>query len=157
MQINDLWYTPPEIMKVVNEFFQLGFFDPAPTDPDFNGLDADTWGMYAFINPPYSRKLKKAFIAHGTKLLEERMLHEEHTNYLWLVNYGNTQDIKDLLKHASAVCIPEKRIKFIPGHPSLGDGKSPRYDSIFILWGDKNVDWFKEIFSKVGKVMKCQT
>jgi len=144
---SDFWYTPPIIMDAVRNFFGFaGFGDPCPVDPEFNGLQHQ-WLPECFINPPYSRSLRRAFIAKGQK-------EYKGGRYLWLLNYGNNQDSWELHKKASAVCIPEKRIKFIPGHPDLGDGNSPMYDNILILWG--NPSGFAEAFKGIGKVYSCE-
>lgn len=145
-QINDLWYTPPEIIACVDAFFgKEKWFDPCPVKPKFNGLAVD-WKANCFINPPYSRELKAAFIKKAFQEIRPLYTH------LWLVNYANSLDCKDLAVNASAVIIPEKRIRFIPGHPDLGDGKSPRYDSVFYLWG--NPEGLQEAFKSVGKVFE---
>ena len=56
----DDWITPKELYDKLNSEFNFDF-DPCPINPDFNGL-AIEWGKSNFINPPYSRKLKEAFI-----------------------------------------------------------------------------------------------
>lgn len=141
---NDFWYTPPYVLRPVNEFFEEVFFDPCPIDPDFNGLISQ-WGYDCFINPPYSRDLRREFINRGTEQFVEK-----NSRYLWLVNYANSRDLKELRRRSSAVCIPHERIKFIPGRSDLGDGKSPRYDNIFILWG--NSAGFADAFRDIGDV-----
>lgn len=143
-QKNDLWYTPPDILTSVG--LLLGhYFDPCPINPQYDGLNV-SWGRDCFINPPYSRKLRRQFIEKG-------MREYDGGRYLWLLNFGNNKDVGLLhsVPWASAVCLPEKRTKFIPGHSDLGDGMSPRYDSIFILWGA--VDGFEDIFCYQGSVL----
>ena len=54
------WKTPKHIYKQLDEEFHFNF-DPCPLNADFNGLELD-WGTSNFINPPYERKLKEAFI-----------------------------------------------------------------------------------------------
>lgn len=65
---SDNWMTPPEIYEELNKEFNFDF-DPCPYSeiPLFDGLTVE-WGRSNFINPPYSRKLKEAFI---TKAVEE--------------------------------------------------------------------------------------
>lgn len=139
---NDFWYTPPYVMNCVKQFFGFaGFGDPCPVNPEFNGLQ-HTWLPECYINPPYSRKLRRAFIQKGIK-------EYKGGRFLWLLNFGNNIDHWDLHQRSSSVCLPETRIRFTPGHPALGDGKSPMYDSIFILWGDPS--GFKEAFAPLGK------
>ncbi len=66
---SDNWKTPPELYKKLNDEFQFDF-DPCPYsegEPIFDGLSIE-WGKRNFINPPYSRKLKEAFVL---KAIEE--------------------------------------------------------------------------------------
>lgn len=56
----DDWATPAYLYGPLNEEFAFDF-DPCPLKADFDGLNL-SWGSRNFINPPYSRKLKEAFI-----------------------------------------------------------------------------------------------
>lgn len=59
---HDNWATPKELYDNLDQEFHFDF-DPCPLN--FNGdslLDSVQWGKNNFINPPYSRKLKEAFI-----------------------------------------------------------------------------------------------
>ena len=62
----DDWATPKEFYNKLDSVYHFDF-DPCPYQADFDGL-AIEWGGCNFINPPYSRKLKEAFI---NKALEE--------------------------------------------------------------------------------------
>lgn len=62
----DDWQTPTELYEKWNREFNFNF-DPCPINPKFDGLSID-WKERNYINPPYSRKLKEAFIR---KALEE--------------------------------------------------------------------------------------
>jgi hypothetical protein len=57
---SDDWATPKDFYDKLNEEFNFDF-DPCPLHADFDGLSID-WGNKNFINPPYSRKLKEAFV-----------------------------------------------------------------------------------------------
>lgn len=57
---SDNWATPKELYDILNAEFRFDF-DPCPLNSDFDGLTVE-WGKSNFINPPYSRKLKEAFI-----------------------------------------------------------------------------------------------
>jgi len=59
-KIHDDWETPKELYDELNEEFNF-IFDPCPINPNFDGLKLD-WNTSNFINPPYERKLKEAFI-----------------------------------------------------------------------------------------------
>ena len=59
----DDWKTPPYLYNKLNEEFNFDF-DPCPLMHDieeWDGLEIE-WGKRNFINPPYSRKLKDAFV-----------------------------------------------------------------------------------------------
>jgi len=63
---DDNYATPPEIYNKLNDVFNFDF-DPCPYsegEPKFDGLKCE-WGMSNFVNPPYSQKLKEAFVLKG--------------------------------------------------------------------------------------------
>ena len=62
----DEWETPKDFYNELNKEFNFDF-DPCPINPTFDGLSIE-WGKRNFVNPPYSRKLKEAFIL---KAIEE--------------------------------------------------------------------------------------
>jgi site-specific DNA-methyltransferase (adenine-specific) len=62
MTSND-WETPRDLYKILDLEFKFDF-DPCPLYHDltkWDGLTID-WGKSNFVNPPYSRKIKEAFI-----------------------------------------------------------------------------------------------
>ena len=63
---HDNWQTPPELYDELNNEFNFDF-DPCPLFAEFDGLNTE-WGDSNFVNPPYSRKLKDAFVI---KAIEE--------------------------------------------------------------------------------------
>jgi len=63
---SDNWKTPPDFYRELDREFNFDF-DPCPYsegEPLFDGLQVE-WKERNFINPPYSRKLKEAFILRG--------------------------------------------------------------------------------------------
>lgn len=62
----DDWATPKWFYDQLNIEFNFDF-DPCPLNPSFDGLSVN-WGFRNFVNPPYSLKLKEAFVK---KALEE--------------------------------------------------------------------------------------
>ncbi len=56
----DDWKTPKILLEALDNEFKFDF-DPCPIKPTIDGLNCD-WEHSNFINPPYSRKLKEAFI-----------------------------------------------------------------------------------------------
>lgn len=63
---SDNWKTPKSFYDKLNEEFSFNF-DPCPyteTTPEKDGIIIE-WGTRSFVNPPYSRKLKEAFVIKG--------------------------------------------------------------------------------------------
>ena len=60
------WATPKKLYDELNDKYNFDF-DPCPLYAEFDGLSI-SWGERNFINPPYSRKLKEAFVK---KAIEE--------------------------------------------------------------------------------------
>ena len=70
--MKDDWETPKDFLKELElEFGKM--FDPCPLNSKFDGLKI-CWKKVNFINPPYSRKLKEAFIL---KAFEESKKHQQ--------------------------------------------------------------------------------
>ena len=62
---SDNWETPPDLYEELDSLFDFDF-DPCPLNlekilPENDGLLIE-WGERNFINPPYSRTLKEAFV-----------------------------------------------------------------------------------------------
>lgn len=69
LEHKDDWATPKDFYEKLNQEFQFDF-DPCPFQHDtslWDGLNVE-WGGVNFINPPYSRALKEAFVK---KAIEE--------------------------------------------------------------------------------------
>lgn len=63
---DDNYATPPEFYEELNSRFNFDF-DPCPYNEGEivnDGLQIE-WGYSNFVNPPYSQKLKEAFIKKG--------------------------------------------------------------------------------------------
>lgn len=56
----DHWATPTEFYEKLDQEFHFNF-DPCPLHSEFDGLSIE-WNERNYINPPYSRRLKEAFI-----------------------------------------------------------------------------------------------
>ena len=66
---SDNWATPKDLYEELNNEFSFDF-DPCPINHDlslWDGLKID-WKKNNFVNPPYSRSLKEAFVK---KAIEE--------------------------------------------------------------------------------------
>ena len=132
----DDWATPDYIYKELNDEFSFDF-DPCLLQHDttkWNGLIKD-WGERNFINPPYSRKLKEAFVL---KAIEESkkgklcvMLLPVSTSTKLFHNHilPNQQEIRFVFK----------RIKF-KGVNTFGkyvEEKAGMHDSMIVIFYNK--------------------
>lgn len=63
----DDWKTPDDFYNKLDKVYHFDF-DPCPYQAQFDGLNIE-WGKSNFVNPPYSRKLKEAFVH---KALEQK-------------------------------------------------------------------------------------
>ena len=64
----DHWQSPPQFYKKLNDEFDFDF-DPCPLNHDltkWDGLLVD-WGKRNYVNPPYSQKLKEAFVDRAVR------------------------------------------------------------------------------------------
>lgn len=69
---DDNYATPPQIYKELDKEFNFDF-DPCPYNENKivnDGLKIE-WGNSNFVNPPYSQKLKEAFIKKGIEEMEK--------------------------------------------------------------------------------------
>ena len=104
---SDHWATPKEFYDELDKEFNFDF-DPCPLYADFDGLSIE-WGQRNFINPPYSRKLKEAFVK---KAFEEAQ--KDKICVLLLPVSTSTVLFHDLiLPNADEIRFVKKRIKFI--------------------------------------------
>lgn len=62
---HDNWKTPESLLSVIRKEFGE-FYDPCPLNADFDGLERE-WASVNYVNPPYSRFLKEAFIRKAVK------------------------------------------------------------------------------------------
>ena len=70
LESSDNWETPKEFYDKLDAEFHFDF-DPCPINygeitPDKDGL-LIPWGKSNYINPPYSRKLKEAFVKRAVE------------------------------------------------------------------------------------------
>ena len=83
---SDNWETPKELYDKLNEEFDFNF-DPCPINHDtnkWNGLEID-WKERNFINPPYSRKLKEAFVKKAIALKMKSLIVSSDKDLMQLV------------------------------------------------------------------------
>lgn len=132
--VNDNWSTPRTLYDKLNEEFNFDF-DPCPicydviTDAN-NGLLKD-WGWRNFVNPPYSRGNKDAFINKAVAEMQQGKL-----SVLLIPVSTSTKLFHDVIfPNASEIRLVEKRIKFT-GHDVNGNLVSHRcgmHDSMIVI------------------------
>jgi site-specific DNA-methyltransferase (adenine-specific) len=134
---SDNWSTPKEFYNKLNDEFNFDF-DPCPLNeneitPEKNGLLIE-WGQKNYINPPYNRKLKEAFVI---KAIEES--NKGKLCVMLLPVSTSTKLFHDIIKpNANEIRFIKGRIKFIGINTKgeLVDNKSPMNDSMIIVFGN---------------------
>ena len=132
MKHSDDWATPKELYDKLNAEFNFDY-DPCPLFSTFDGLQTD-WGKSNFINPPYSRKLKEAFVL---KAIEES---KKGKLCVMLLPVSTSTKLfhQHILPNAKEIRFLEKRVKFL-GVNTKGEyvtNKSPMHDSMIVVFGD---------------------
>lgn len=132
---HDNWETPPYLYNELNKEFNFDF-DPCPIcfdeiTPDKDGLLIE-WGQRNFVNPPYSRKLKEAFVK---KAIEESKkgklcvcLLPVSTSTILFHNY--------ILPNAHDIRFLKGRVKFI-GYNTFGEkvnNVAGMHDSMIVIF-----------------------
>lgn len=132
----DDWATPDYFYEKLNEEF--GFdFDPCPLLHDlreWDGLDVN-WGKVNFVNPPYSRKLKEAFV--------EKAISESKKGKICVcllpVSTSTKLFHEHVLPNASEIRFVKGRIKFV-GVNTFGEkvrDKCGMHDSMVVVFNGK--------------------
>lgn len=134
---SDNWATPPEFMAKLEQEFNFTF-DPCPLNHDLNKWDGlkIEWGERNFINPPYSRKLKEAFVRKA--ILESKK--GKLCVMLLPVSTSTQLFHKEILPNKKEIRFIEKRIKFC-GYNTKGEyveGKAGMHDSMLVVFDGRN-------------------
>lgn len=128
---SDNWATPKELYDKLNAEFNFEY-DPCPLFSPFDGLAFD-WAKSNFINPPYSRKLKEAFVL---KAIEES---KKGKLCVMLLPVSTSTKLfhQHILPNAKEIRFLEKRVKFL-GTNTKGEyvtDKAPMHDSMVVVFG----------------------
>ena len=133
LEHKDDWKTPAKVFDELNNEFNFDF-DPCPYKHDitqWDGLQVD-WGDRNFVNPPYSRKLKEAFVE---KAVIEKM--KGKLSVLLLPVSTSTALFHDVIKpNASEIRFVRGRIRF-EGVNTKGEyvtDKTPMHDSMIVIF-----------------------
>jgi site-specific DNA-methyltransferase (adenine-specific) len=130
---SDNWATPKELYDKLNDEFDFDY-DPCPLFSTFDGLTFD-WEKSNFINPPYSKKLKEAFVL---KAIEES---KKGKLCVMLLPVSTSTKLfhQHILPNAKEIRFLEKRVKFL-GTNTKGEyvtDKAPMHDSMIVVFGEK--------------------
>ena len=134
LPINDNWATPDALYMELDAEFHFDF-DPCPlcTDnitPENDGLKIE-WGWRNFINPPYSRALKTAFVERAVSQARDGKLC-----VLLLPVSTSTKLFHDVIKpNASEIRFLRGRVKFA-GITTSGEyvtTKAGMHDSMIVV------------------------
>lgn len=133
---SDNWATPKDLYDLLNKEFNFDF-DPCPLNmvnvtPDKDGLLIE-WGQRNFINPPYSKNLKEAFV--------KRAIQESKKGKLCVlllpVSTSTKLFHKHILPNADEIRFIEGRLKF-EGVNTKGVKVNDRpgmHDSMIVVFG----------------------
>lgn len=128
LQHSDNWQTPKELYEKLNEKYKFDF-DPCPLHSEIDGLNIE-WGNMNFVNPPYSRQLKEAFVK---KAIEEK--NKGNSSVLLLPVSTSTKLFHDfILPNATKIEFLKGRVKFL-GINTKGEyvtDKAPMHDSMIV-------------------------
>lgn len=127
------WATPDHILEEVREEFGE-FFDPCPLHNDitlWDGLKSDWNGRVHYINPPYERKLKEAFIR---KAFDESK--KGKICIMLLPVSTSTKIFHEIIYPNAEIRFIKRRIKFkgINTKGEYVDDKAPMHDSMFVIF-----------------------
>lgn len=126
----DNWATPKDFYDKLNREFNFDF-DPCPLNSKKDNLDTE-WGVRNFINPPYSRKLKEAFVL---KAIEEAK-HGKLCVMLLPVSTSTKLFHGHIKPNAKEIRFVEGRIRFA-GTNTKGEyvtNKAPMHDSMVVIF-----------------------
>ena len=127
---SDNWATPKELYDKLNAEFDFDF-DPCPLNSTFDGLVIE-WGKSNYINPPYSRQLKEAFVI---KAIEESKKGKICVMLL-PVSTSTRLFHRYILPNAREIRFLEGRVRFL-GINTKGEyvtDKAPMHDSMVVVF-----------------------
>ena len=126
---SDHWATPRSLYDKLDATWHFDF-DPCPLHADFDGLEVD-WGQRNFVNPPYSRKLKEAFVKRAVEFKRKGRL-----SVLLLPVSTSTALFHDvIMPNATDIVFLRGRVKF-EGINTFGERvttKAGMHDSMIVI------------------------
>lgn len=127
---SDNWATPKELYDKLDAEFNFKY-DPCPLFSNFDGLILD-WSESNFINPPYSRKIKEAFVLKAISESKKGKL----CVMILPVSTSTKLFHQHILPNAKEIRFLEKRVKFL-GINTKGQyvtDKAPMHDSMIVIF-----------------------
>ena len=127
---SDNWATPKELYNKLNAEFNFDF-DPCPLNSTFDGLVIE-WGKSNYINPPYSRQLKEAFVIKAI----EQAKKGKTCVMLLPVSTSTRLFHRYILPNAREIRFLEGRVRFL-GINTKGEyvtDKAPMHDSMVVVF-----------------------
>ena len=129
----DDWKTPDWLYQKLNAYYRFDF-DPCPFMHDtslWDGLEVE-WGQCNFVNPPYSRALKEAFILKG---VEE---YKKGKQCVFLLPVSTSTKIfhEVIMPNAFKIDFLRGRIKFAGYNSKMEwvDNKAGMHDSMVVVF-----------------------
>lgn len=132
---HDNWATPKSVYDELDAEFHFDF-DPCPLFHKVDGLGVNTeWGKSNFVNPPYSRKLKEAFI---NRAYEESKAGK--TSVLLIPVSTSTKIFHDVIYPNAEIRFRRGRINFLANGEENEKYKAGQMDSMIVIFrGAKEV------------------
>lgn len=156
---NNEWYTPIEYIDAARQVLREIDLDPASSEQanamvgagayytvEDDGLTKD-WVGRVWMNPPYSSELIGPFTA---KLVESYVSGAVSEAIVLVNNATDTRWFQRLLCTASAVCFPERRVRFWGPDGTVG---APLQGQAVLYFGD-NYGIFAKGFEHLGRVLR---
>lgn len=132
LEHSDHWATPKALYEELHAEFKFDF-DPCPLHSQFDGLIIE-WGKSNFVNPPYSRKLKEAFINKAVSESKKGKLC-----VCLLPVSTSTALFHDVIKpNAKEIRFIKGRVRFL-GVNTKGEyvtNKTPMHDSMIVVFNN---------------------
>lgn len=130
---HDNWATPPEVYDELNAEFNFDF-DPCPLNFKQDGLLIE-WGKRNFINPPYSRKLKEAFINKAYAESQKGKMC-----VMLLPVSTSTKIFHEVIQPNAEIRFWRGRINFLPNGIKSPLYKAGQMDSMIVIFRNNNAD-----------------
>jgi ParB family chromosome partitioning protein len=157
---NDEWHTPSKFLEAARSV--LGDIDVDPASnaiaqkavraavyytKNHTGLDKE-WVGRVWLNPPYSTKLITTFV---DKLLAERACGNTTAALLLVNNETEVGWFQKALANATAICFPNKRIRFLQPNGKPRE-HGPLQGQTFFYFGPDTA-LFAKVFGEFGAVL----